>query len=121
MIEAAALLVIIAGLIRPDWVRHRKAFGIAIIFLVLCAVSEAIGIGSTVMWTRGIMRYFDSGSSAPHVLPWVILSATRPASKIALLIAVLVAFWPGGRLFDIGGGGADKESSAADESQSTAE
>ncbi len=113
MIEAAALLVIIAGLVRPKWVRNKKAFGWAIVLLVGC-----LAIYHALAWVRW--------STMPN--PWYLWGMLRPCleistalGQIGCIIALLVAFWPGGWLFRIGEPGADEESSAAGESEGTRE
>lgn len=116
MIEAAALLVIIMGLVRPKWVRKKKAFGFAIILLVGC-----LGIYHLVAGARSpTMRYYEG--------PWDLQTIVGPClgvmvmlAQIGYVIALLVAFWPGGDLFGIGEEEADEEGTGAGESESTQE
>ena len=116
MIEAAALLVIIAGLVRPKWVRNKRAFGIAIILLVGCvAIYQLIG------WTCSLPTTYHQYAWDPQRMVGPCLGMVIMLAQIGYIIGLLVAFWPGGGLFEMGESGADKEASAAGESQSRQE
>jgi hypothetical protein len=84
----AALLAIFAGLIRPEWVHRRRAFGwsvmLALTVMLLYGVNWDVRAWGELEWHRLL--------SAASVLLSLVLIGTR-----------MCAYWPGGKLFSVGG------------------
>ena len=106
-----AFLAVLAGLIRPQWVQRRRAFGLAIILLVTLQV---VGIFSVTLGQQGLTKWwYDFGEamreghqeqlgSFPWL--WIALSMLAPLLNCALIVSTIKAFWPGGGLFSLRSG-----------------
>ncbi|MHC4550150.1 MAG: hypothetical protein ACYTEZ_15370 [Planctomycetota bacterium] len=84
MIPGIALLILVAGLVHTEWVRRKEAFGWAVVAFMVAVVIDVLGpINLDPDWIQ-------------------TLAVLKSLALLALIITVILAYWPGGRLFAVG-------------------
>jgi len=101
MLSAVMFLTVILGFLYPRFVRRGRAFGVAVVLVVLELVAEALGVGSSYYWYQAVQRVWDYGPPFETQFALSLVLAIAPLLKVAAGIALLRAYWPGGRLMDI--------------------
>ncbi len=100
MLTSTAFLAVLAGLIRPQWIRNKTAFGWGIVLVVAEVLAETIGVGTSAMWMAAFRQYSARGDIPGLGTEWyVVMALLAPAIKVLLVVVLIRAFWPGGRLF----------------------
>ena len=119
MLTAVLFIAVLVGLIRPGYVKKRRAFGLAIIFIVAVVIGTAIDVAgstSTAIQMFKVHKVIEPGdpsgvlSNVVRLLKMLVfLNATMVVLKTAATISLLIAYWPGGKLFNITGQSAETE------------
>ncbi|MHC4932454.1 MAG: hypothetical protein ACYTGV_09730 [Planctomycetota bacterium] len=83
-----ALFAIFAGLVRPEWVHRRRAFGWSVILVLTFILMYGV------KWEVRLWRDFTVDT---------LLGAVTVLLGLALVATLMCALWPSGTLFSVGG------------------
>ncbi|MCD4823134.1 MAG: hypothetical protein K8S55_00875 [Phycisphaerae bacterium] len=110
-------VAVLVGIFRPGYVKKRRAFGLAVIFIVAVVIAETTGVANSALYFQILTQHSEYvGSYSPDVGLFRFLAIGMIVLKIAAIISLLIAYWPGGDLFNITGQSAETEEQNAQDS-----